>query len=177
MSRAWPIRDKLLLVGLLVAVVVGTLSASSFVGIYSYRRLVRSLSSRAAELPLASEVSRSVERLRFNYARHQSFSLWSQGFEGVLLRSPENEFAKLLTATEWALSRYGLELAAGESDGMPFGDRTQERHSVAEISESLKTLETLNGPAMFGHEQEENKKLIVQWELERLESLSAELPS
>ena len=72
MSRAWPIRDKLLLVGLLVAVVVGTLSASSFVGIYSYRRLVRSLSSRAAELPLASEVSRSVDRLRFNYARHQS---------------------------------------------------------------------------------------------------------
>ena len=52
MSRAWPIRDKLLLVGLLVAVVVGTLSASSFVGIYSYRRLVRSLSSRAAELAI-----------------------------------------------------------------------------------------------------------------------------
>jgi CHASE3 domain sensor protein len=48
-----PIRDKLLLGGLLVGILVATLSASSFLGIYSYRRLVRALSCRAAELPKA----------------------------------------------------------------------------------------------------------------------------
>ncbi len=53
MLARWPIRNKLLVgIGLLVAIVV-TLSISSFMGVYAYRSLVRSLRSRAEELPLA----------------------------------------------------------------------------------------------------------------------------
>ena len=48
MAKRRPIRDKLLLGGLLVGAMVAALSASSFLGVYSYRRLVRALSSRAA---------------------------------------------------------------------------------------------------------------------------------
>ena len=41
MAKRRPIRDKLLLGGLLVGFMVAILSASSFLGVSSYRRLVR----------------------------------------------------------------------------------------------------------------------------------------
>ena len=54
---------------LLVLLLVGLLTASSFLGSYSYRRLVRALSGRAAELPLASALGESVATLRLVHAR------------------------------------------------------------------------------------------------------------
>ena len=64
MQKRRAIREKLLLGALLVGVMVAVLSASSFLGVYSYRRLVRALSSRAAELPRASELGECVGLLR-----------------------------------------------------------------------------------------------------------------
>ena len=69
MVKRRPIRNKLLLGGALVGIMVAVLSASSFLGVYSYRRLVRSLSCRAAELPRASELNASVGGLRLVHAR------------------------------------------------------------------------------------------------------------
>ena len=51
LQKRRPIRNRLLVVGLLVGFTVTLLSASSFLGVYSYRRLVKALSSRASELP------------------------------------------------------------------------------------------------------------------------------
>jgi hypothetical protein len=59
-ARRRAIREKLLLGALLVGVMVVVLSASSFLGVYSYRRLVRALSARAAELPRASALDEQV---------------------------------------------------------------------------------------------------------------------
>ena len=69
MQKRRAIREKLLLGALLVGVMVAVLSASSFLGVYSYRRLVRALSSRAAELPRASELGECVGMLRLSHAR------------------------------------------------------------------------------------------------------------
>ena len=64
MLSKWPIRNKFLIgIGLLL-VIVATLSWSGFHGVYAYRSLVRSFSSRANELPLAAELSREVSELR-----------------------------------------------------------------------------------------------------------------
>ena len=54
MLRRWPIRNKLLFGIALLLVIVGTLSAGGFQAVYAYRSLVRSLSSRSSELPLAT---------------------------------------------------------------------------------------------------------------------------
>ncbi len=52
----WPIRNKLRLgLGLLAASVL-TLFGSAYYGLYAYRGLVKSLSARSAELPLADEL-------------------------------------------------------------------------------------------------------------------------
>ena len=64
MLSKWPIRNKLLIgIGLLL-VIVATLSWSGFHGVYAYRSLVRSLSGRATELPLAADLSEQVSDLR-----------------------------------------------------------------------------------------------------------------
>jgi hypothetical protein len=68
-ARRRAIREKLLLGALLLGVMVTVLWASGFLGIYSYRWLVRDLSCRAAELPLASELGECVGMLRLAHAR------------------------------------------------------------------------------------------------------------
>ena len=60
----WPIRYKMLIGIALLLVIVGTLSASGFHGVYSYRRRVKNLWQRAGERPLASGVSPHVSELR-----------------------------------------------------------------------------------------------------------------
>jgi len=105
------IRNKLLVGGLLVCVVVAILSASSFVGIYSYRRLVRALSSRAAELPVASQLGERVEQLRLSRARC--------GINPPIDESVSGEVAIL----RGVLDDYLAELNAGEMEGVPIADR------------------------------------------------------
>ena len=81
MQKRRPIRNKLLVVGLLVGFTVTLLSASSFLGVYSYRRLVKALSSRASELPQASRLASRVGQLRLSHSRAMAavdLGLWTE---------------------------------------------------------------------------------------------------
>jgi two-component system NtrC family sensor kinase len=60
----WPIRYKLQLGLWLLAASVLTLFGSAYYGLYAYRGLVRGLSSRSSELPLANQLNRHVGDLR-----------------------------------------------------------------------------------------------------------------
>ncbi len=184
MPKRRPIRDKLLVVGLLVGFMVSLLSASSFLGVYSYRRLVRALSSRATELPRASRLAACVGRLRLAHARAVAavdVGVWTESpvasDEAVaLLESGEPEFqpatdsddeagsdwlamvtARLpsepveqfpasgsllsqIAQTGEALDAYCRELAAGELDERPFGDRSRERETARRIAVELKAI-------------------------------------
>ncbi|NBW97740.1 MAG: HAMP domain-containing protein, partial [Planctomycetia bacterium] len=200
MHKRRPIRDKLLLGGLLVGVMVATLSASSFLGIYSYRRLVRALSCRAAELPLASVLGACVSDLRLAHARALSGD--SATFDGagevvgpltfhpaLVAQRHEPEFGGWFTdqveRTWWALERYCEELAEGELDDMPFGDRSRERETAREITSCLETIRSIAGsdegrllPWIEESVPEQRRKLLaVEPHLERLAVLSAELPT
>ena len=64
MLSHWPIRTKLKLgLGLLLVTVLALFS-SAYYGLYAYRSLVKGLSARSAELPLASQVLQHVSDLR-----------------------------------------------------------------------------------------------------------------
>ncbi len=81
LQKRRPIRNKLLVVGLLVGFTVTLLSASSFLGVYSYRRLVKALSSRASELPQASRLASRVGQLRLSHSRAMAavdVGLWTE---------------------------------------------------------------------------------------------------
>jgi two-component system NtrC family sensor kinase len=170
-----PIRDKLLLGGLLVGIMVATLSASSFLGIYSYRRLVRSLSCRAAELPRASELGDCVGMLRLVHAR---------ALAGEEASAFEDSFADQVAKTSWALDRYCVELAVGEFDDVPFGDRSRERETARNIATCLETIKTITGsgePFAVAEEgpvtAQRRGLLAVEPHLDRLAMLCAELPT
>lgn len=200
MHKRRPIRDKLLLGGLLVGIMVATLSASSFLGIYSYRRLVRALSCRAAELPRASTLDACVSDLRLAHARALSGDPGSFDGTGPVVAplglrpatgglSDEPAFGDWFTdqveRTWWALERYCEELAAGEIDDMPFGDRSRERETARAITSCLETIRSIAGgdagrlvPWIEESVPDQRRKLLaIEPHLERLAILSAELPT
>jgi signal transduction histidine kinase len=175
MPRRRAIREKLLLGALLVGVMVAVLSASSFLGIYSYRRLVRALSCRAAELPRASELGECVGVLRLEHAR-------ALGAESVAGES----FLSGLRATAAALEAYRQELAAYEPDDSRLADRSREDQTAQRIAECLATIDriarqhTVDGAGVAGAEPAEGHRtmlLAVTPHLESLAALTAELPS
>jgi len=169
MAKRRPIRDKLLLGGLLLASMVAALSASSFLGVYSYRRLVRALSSRAAELPLAAELDARVAGLRLTHARSLSVA---------------DEAASLLVgvrATSDALEAYRGELEAGELEDMPFADRTRERATSDRIAVCLREIEATvapaAGPTPSSPAAVHDILLEANPQLEQLAELTGELPT
>lgn len=64
MFANWAIRTKLLLGLALLLVSVTILSFSSFRGVYAYRAVVKGMSRRASELPLATLLTQRVTRLQ-----------------------------------------------------------------------------------------------------------------
>ncbi|MFM7205778.1 MAG: sensor histidine kinase [Planctomycetaceae bacterium] len=172
MARRRAIREKLLLGALLVGVMVAVLSASGFLGIYSYRMLVRDLSCRAAELPLASDLGESVGMLRLAHARELAAD------EGA-----EDSFVAGLRATEASLETYRQELAAFELDDARLSDRTLEARTAQRIADCLATIDSIvrqhaADPAAGDTPSARRGMLLaVGPHLETLAALTAELPS
>jgi signal transduction histidine kinase len=173
MAKRRPIRDKLLLGGLMVGVMVAALSASSFLGVYSYRQLVRTLSSRAAELPLAAALDDRVASLRLSHARAMAGEV-----------APE-ELVIGVRATADALAAYCLELEAGEIDSMPFADRSRERETALQIGECLAVIEVIaddpdaatRPPSLPSAIPGRAVLFAAAPHLDRLAALSSELPT
>ena len=203
MIKRRPIRNKLLLGGMLVGIMVAVLSASSFLGVYSYRRLVRSLSCRAAELPRASELNASVGSLQLVHARTLSGDAEFGRLEDLptltaVVRNEDTDadeeepvfpgsFIGQIARTRWTLDRYCEELSEGELDDMPFpfGDRSRERETAAAIATCLDTVDAIVTPdppeAAAGGEStvpwQRGRLLESGPHLERLAALSATLPT
>ncbi|MFM8634501.1 MAG: sensor histidine kinase [Planctomycetia bacterium] len=174
MAKRRPIRDKLLLGGLLVGFMVATLSASSFLGVSSYRRLVRALSYRATEMPRASDLNESVGLLRLAQAR---------AVAGLDEASPA--FLEQLDWTRQALDRYREQLVETEFDDHPFGDRSLEWETTREIDACLTTIDRVvadaegEGDAASAENTTTLCEGLVAAEphLERLAALAVELPT
>jgi signal transduction histidine kinase len=169
-SRHRRIREKLFVGGLLVAAMVAVLSASSFLGIYSYRRLVRALSYRAAELPRASQLGQCVGQMRIAHARGR-----------VGEAAAAAEFRAELAAAREALDGYRLELDAGDIERVPFADRSHEHDTATRIEVCLGTIERCAGPppGPGGSDPLATPGTLraVEPELELLATLTAALPS
>ena len=196
MIKRRPIRNRLLLGGGLVGLMVAVLTASSFLGVYSYRRLVRALSCRAAELPRASELDASVGSLRLVHARallgEAEFGDDSDTSLAASLPEDDTAFPDTFTGqiarTRESLDLYCEELSEGELDEMPFpfGDRSRERETAAALRSCLDTIDAIvaGAPAGDGQDTDENtvpsqrgRLLASAPHLARLAALSAELPT
>jgi two-component system NtrC family sensor kinase len=171
MRRHRPIRNKLLLCGLLAGVAVAALFASSLVGVSSYRRLVRALSNRAAEMPLASQLGTRVDDLRLCHAR----AFVDTETATAVGEEPQESFASRLVRVEEALEDYRLQLDRWDLEGVPIADRSRERATATAIAASLASLQRWNGERRL--DDPVARHLAMGRELDRLASLTAELPS
>ena len=142
MLSRWPIRFKLLLcIGLLFLIVAG-LSFGSFRGVYSYRRLARSISQRARELPLSGDLTRSIKQLQEVTGTHLDADSMPLNDPQVGNNIVEAFHRQHRVATE-ALVQYRTQLLEADAAGNMLGDTQPELRMVGQIDRSLKQLERM----------------------------------
>jgi two-component system NtrC family sensor kinase len=178
--QKWPLRVKLSFVLGLLLLLLGILTGSGLYATYTYRSLVKNLSWRAVELPLAAELSQQVGDLRIMLSELRG--LRGRRFphaelDGMSLRAwmVRDEFAAELAEVESTLKKYCSQLDCRVRDGSPIADNQQEWDTVRKIEEALARV----------HEANRDQDWILNdvrvdrldGELEHLERLVVELPS
>jgi len=176
----WPIRLKVL-VGLgLLLLLVACLSSSGLYATYTYRSLAKSLSWRAAELPLAAELNAHVRELRNSLSelrgiRSVSLIPW-QGDKGPLqLPIVRVQFASELDKVESTLARYRQQLEHKSAVETRISDNQQEWQTVRKIESALQAVRAAHRTEDWMDSDATLERLDV--ELDQLQSLSDELPS
>ncbi|MEX2139786.1 MAG: HAMP domain-containing sensor histidine kinase [Pirellulales bacterium] len=174
MPFRWPIRNKLLVGITLLLVIVVTLSASGFRGIYAYRGLVKSLRARADELPLATTLLQQVSDLRATVAGART-EQWGPDLPAESLDLGLNEqFKSRFDAAAQTLQEYRDQLLADEADDR-IGDIGNEEEVARQIRWALDRVTALTKGAEWGLDELKHDALGA--ELEQLQTLAAELPS
>jgi signal transduction histidine kinase len=178
----WPIRNKLQLGLGLLAVSVLTLFGSAYYGLYAYRGLVKSLSARSAELPLADKLRDHVADLHeiLNQVQDRQRLDDISGAPGVwegdgLLRQ---RYRTQLDLFCQALARYRAQLDSNRlRTQATIGDDRYERETLAKIDSVVARIKHHEdeGPDWFL----DNEPLVSQLraDVEKLRELAAELPS
>jgi two-component system, NtrC family, sensor kinase len=182
----WPIRNKLQLGLGLLAVSVLTLFGSAYYGLYAYRGLVKSLSARSAELPLANKLRDYVADLHeiINQARAR------QQLEDLLLENAADQtvwdagllhqrYSEQLDLFRQTLHRYRalLDLNRLRTES-GIGDDTYEQKTLNKIDEVVGRITRYHDDTapreLFN---DEDKVSQLRDDVERLRGLAAELPS
>ncbi len=191
MLSKWPIRKKLLFgIGLLL-VIVATLSASGFLGVYAYRALARSLRGRAEELPVAGDLARGVSDLRVIIGEVRSVR--NVSMQGFMLLEPNRDliarrFEARLSDVDRTLEKYRqqlIELAKDNPNASRLNDSSAEWETVRKMEKSLDRIldasfddQWITHHALDGQWLTKDAKLDqLHWELETLQALTWELPS
>lgn len=183
MLSKWPIRNKLLFgIGCLV-VIVATLSASGFLGVYAYRSLVRSLRGRAEELPVAGELARGVSDLRVivGEARSVPPAVNMQGeplmptLVNPFLAQRFSDGLRQVRNTLEAYRQQLIELAKDNPHATAINDSSPEWETVHKIERSLSRVTDTSLVSDWPGDQRRIEELGK--ELEHLQQLTWVLPS
>jgi two-component system, NtrC family, sensor kinase len=172
MLARWPIRNKLLVgIGLLL-VIVATLAASGFRGVYAYRSLVKSVSNRATELPLASSLSQQVADARVLVGELRA--LHAAADQPTPGRDWHKEFAGSLRGVHNTLLLYREQLD-GKNGDTRITDSRDEWQTVRKISALLMRLEAVGRDPSWVNDPQLLDRIGST--TNELQSLCDELPS
>jgi two-component system NtrC family sensor kinase len=138
----WSIQTKLLLCVALLLTIVVVLAVNGFQGAYSYRTLVRTMSLRANELPVASELSKSLGDMRVTLTQANNVDFLTLDYDEQQVKGPtlRAEFLVKYMAVETALASYRKRLATEVEDNQRLGDRSKEREILATLERKLEGL-------------------------------------
>jgi len=193
----WPISAKLKLgLGLLLVAVLA-LFGSAYYGLYAYRGLVKSLSARSAELPLASQVRQHVGDLRVTLSQaKERLELPNDvhAISGTANNNGDEDHEDYPWDARWlreqyrvqfeelidSLDRYRrqLDLSGVDADSR-LGDDSHERQTLAKIDA---VLQRIRGKSLHAKLEEDwlldrLRIGMLRDEVEQLRQLVAELPS
>lgn len=179
MLSKWPIRNKLVLGVCLQLMMVATLAGSGFYGLYAYRALVKSLSGRSAEMPIASQLAQGVSDLRLTLSevrsRH-SFGEMRLGQPSIDLQLLRQRFQIELQTTYDAIARYRDRLDHNMARGDSAIDYDgPERETLAKIEIALAEIQ--NAAAVQDWLLDEIKTSELSASVEELYLLSVALPT
>ena len=182
MLSRWRIRSKLYLTLLFLILAVGTLSFSSFRGVYAYRGLAKGISLSAVELDLPYKLARRVSDLR---ATVSSLVLTNRFHDSPTQPDFDNvdraicwpKFDMELGKVASTIKEYceALDRNAGEDHSTLSDTYREERAKVLEIRKSLAAIQRIreNEKWIFDESSIEdmNEELIL------LHNLAADLPT
>ena len=137
------IRKKLLSGAIVLGVVVAILGYSGFRGVYAYRDLASTLSHRAAEFPITSELTRQVNDLRFAFRQlhnesHTGFDYFSKNSKWA----ERYQYRVALQSARETLSRYRTRLYSNDVDNPYLADITAEIDLIKSIQRLMDRVST-----------------------------------
>ena len=133
MFSRWSIRYKLTLCLAMLIAIVGALSFSSFQGVYSYRRLARSVSTRAKELPLAEAINQNSDDL-------QTLLNTYRNDDAPLTKIAISRFSDHLDLIESSALQYNLQLSTSQQEGEIIGNIHQEQELIRAINQQVQLM-------------------------------------
>jgi len=152
-------------------VVLGILAGAGVHGVYAYRDMLRALSARVAELPLAGELNQQVADLRvaMHDARSEEFATEIHDQE------IQQKISQALQGVQQAFSAYRAELERHAAQGEPLGGFDQERATIRDLELGLARLvPRASDPAW---RREAARFAPLRQELIDLQQLTSNLPS
>lgn len=160
-----------------LGIVIAVLGYSSFRGVYAYKELVATLSSRASEIPLTSELTRAVDDLRLDEGTATAstvlgFSMHSDEDGMQVSRKP---FAERVQYAREVLARYKSRLESTHSDALFLADRSEELQYAEKIGHLINEIAWRN----VQKESMTNRisRLQQEQDIEQLTELAHQLPS
>ena len=180
MLTKWPIRKKLLVGISLLVLVVAILAGSGLMATYSYRDLVNGLSWRVSELPVAAELSWHVGDLRITLSklrglRASTYAYTHADSVPIGVRMCRDQFRQQLSDVKETLARYREQLEHKQQADKRISDVERERETARKIEAALVRVDEANCDEDWMLDDVKVGWLDV--ELEKLQSLTAELPS
>ncbi len=135
------IRKKLLVAMIVLGVVVMVLGYSSLRGVYAYRDLAATLSHRANEFPITSQLTRHVDNLRFSFRQIYDESSVTPSYLGVDNRWGERaRYRDALRDSKETLARYKARLESNHIENPYLSDISLEESKVKKIDELLSSI-------------------------------------
>lgn len=180
MLSKWPIRVKFLVSLALLLLCVAILAGSGLVSTHRYRSIVKGLSWRSEELPLAAQLSGHVADLRILLGelrgRRKSAFLHTDAHHDTIGTLGVRElFRTDLAEVDETLALYRHQLEYKLRAGSPIADNRQEWQTVAEIEAALEKVRYTQGEADWTLDGVPID--LLDKELAELQRLADELPT
>lgn len=174
-----PIRVKLWVGLSLLVLLVAILSSTGLYTNYAYRNLVKSLSWRVIELPMAGQLSHRVSDLRMTLSelrglRAIAFPHNERNGLPFRLTTTRNQFQTQLEDVEETLSQYRTRLESKWRADLPMADNQGEWETVHKIEAALRRVHDANRDESWMLDDAKVDRLDN--ELEHLQTLTTELP-